>query len=78
LHKNRSALFAAELGVMLHEEMVMGFEESHLLIAFATYLIATASPGPATIAIMDIAMNEGRKSALIFSFGVLQKFRVKS
>ena len=56
---------------MLHEEMVMGFEESHLLIAFATYLIATASPGPATIAIMDIAMNEGRKSALIFSFGVL-------
>ena len=49
----------------------MGFEESHLLIAFVTYFIATASPGPATIAIMDIAMDRGRKSALIFASGIL-------
>lgn len=49
----------------------MGFEESYLLIAFVTYFIATASPGPATIAIMDIAMDRGRKSALIFASGIL-------
>jgi threonine/homoserine/homoserine lactone efflux protein len=42
-----------------------------MIIAFLTYLIATASPGPATIAIMDIAMDKGRKSALIFAAGVL-------
>ncbi len=49
----------------------MAFEESHLLIAFVTYLIATASPGPAIIAIMGIAMDKGRKSALIFASGIL-------
>jgi threonine/homoserine/homoserine lactone efflux protein len=51
--------------------MVMVFEYSHLLLAFVTYLIATASPGPATIAIMDIAMDKGRESALIFATGIL-------
>ncbi len=49
----------------------MAFEEGHLLIAFLTYLIATASPGPAIIAIMGIAMDKGRKSALIFASGIL-------
>ncbi len=52
----------------------MAFEASHLLIAFVTYLIATASPGPAIIAIiaiMGIAMDKGRKSALIFACGIL-------
>jgi threonine efflux protein len=49
----------------------MVFEYSHLLLAFVTYLIATASPGPATIAIMDIAMDKGRESALIFATGIL-------
>jgi len=49
----------------------MDFEASHILIAFITYFVATASPGPATIAIMDIAMSKGRKSALTFASGVL-------
>jgi threonine/homoserine/homoserine lactone efflux protein len=49
----------------------MGFEESHILLAFITYFVATASPGPATLSIMDIAMKSGRKPALIFASGVL-------
>jgi threonine/homoserine/homoserine lactone efflux protein len=49
----------------------MNIEESHILIAFITYFIATASPGPATISIMDIAMDKGRKPALTFASGVL-------
>ncbi|MFT5809823.1 MAG: threonine/homoserine/homoserine lactone efflux protein [Rubritalea sp.] len=52
-------------------ETIIAFEESHILIAFVTYLVATASPGPATIAIMDIAMDKGRKSVLVFASGVL-------
>lgn len=49
----------------------MSFETSDILIAFITFFVATASPGPATIAIMDIAMSKGRKSALTFVSGVL-------
>ncbi len=49
----------------------MEFEASHLLIAFVTYFVATASPGPAILAIMSIAMDKGRASALIFASGVL-------
>ncbi len=49
----------------------MEFEFSQILIALATYFVATASPGPATLSIMDIAMVKGRKSALIFASGVL-------
>lgn len=43
----------------------MGIEQSYIVIACATYFVATASPGPATIAIMEIAANKGRKPALI-------------
>ncbi|GGX47722.1 LysE family translocator [Saccharospirillum salsuginis] len=43
----------------------------NLLLAFAAYVIATASPGPATLAIMDVAMSQGRKSALVFAGGVI-------
>ncbi|MCF6189460.1 MAG: LysE family translocator [Cocleimonas sp.] len=49
----------------------MEFETSQILIALATYLVATASPGPATLAIMGIAMDKGRKPAVIFASGVL-------
>ncbi len=45
--------------------------DSHILIALLTYFVLVASPGPATIAIMDIAMDKGRRSALIFASGVL-------
>jgi len=49
----------------------MALETTQILIALATYLVATASPGPATLAIMDIAMDKGRKPAIIFASGVL-------
>ena len=41
------------------------------LLAYATYFVATASPGPSNLSIMGIAMNEGRRAALQFAAGVL-------
>lgn len=49
----------------------MNLEVSHILIALVTYFIATLSPGPANIAIMDLAMHKGRKPAFTFALGVL-------
>src|SRR5450830_1712879 len=43
---------------------------ANLLLAYSAYLVATASPGPSNLAIMAIAMNSGRKSALLFALGV--------
>lgn len=43
----------------------------NLLLAFGTYVIATASPGPATLAIMGVAMDQDRKAALVFAGGVI-------
>lgn len=43
----------------------------NLLLAFTAYVIATASPGPATLAIMGVAMDQGRRSALVFAGGVI-------
>ena len=41
-----------------------------LLPVYATYLIATASPGPSNMAIMGVAMSQGRSSALALALGV--------
>lgn len=41
-----------------------------LLPVYATYLIATASPGPSNMAIMGVAMSQGRASALALALGV--------
>lgn len=41
-----------------------------LLLVYATYLIATASPGPSNMAIMGVAMSQGRASALALALGV--------
>jgi threonine efflux protein len=41
------------------------------LLAYATYFVATASPGPSNLSIMGIAMSEGRRAALQFAAGVL-------
>ncbi|MGH8808101.1 MAG: LysE family transporter, partial [Noviherbaspirillum sp.] len=41
------------------------------LLAYSVYFVATASPGPSNLAIMSIAMNAGRKSALTFAVGVV-------
>ncbi|MBL4739370.1 MAG: LysE family translocator [Sneathiella sp.] len=44
---------------------------SDLLVAYLAYVIATASPGPANLAIMTTAMHQGRKSGLYLALGVV-------
>ncbi|RED52039.1 LysE family translocator [Aestuariispira insulae] len=41
------------------------------LLAFGTYIVATASPGPATLAIMGTAMRAGRSAGLSLAAGVI-------
>lgn len=47
------------------------FFSANLLLAYVAYFVGTASPGPSNLAIMSIAANEGRKSALAFAAGVI-------
>ena len=42
-----------------------------LLLVYTTYVIAAGSPGPSTMRIMGVAMNQGRKAGLIFASGVV-------
>jgi threonine efflux protein len=42
-----------------------------LLLAYCTYAVGTASPGPSNLSIMGLAMNSGRKPALLFAAGVI-------
>jgi len=42
-----------------------------VLLAYGTYLVIVASPGPSNLAIMSIAMSEGRRAALTFAAGVI-------
>jgi threonine/homoserine/homoserine lactone efflux protein len=50
----------------------MGTEHlNQLLLVYATYLIATASPGPSNMAIMGVAMEQGRGPALSLALGVV-------
>ena len=51
--------------------MEAGFLPSGLGIALATYAIATASPGPATLAIMGTAMSQGRAQGLVLAAGII-------
>jgi threonine efflux protein len=44
---------------------------SQLLPVYATYLVATASPGPSNMAIMGVAMSQGRAPALALALGVV-------
>ena len=44
---------------------------SQIAIVYATYLIATASPGPSNMAIMGTAMRDGRRPALVLAAGVV-------
>lgn len=41
------------------------------LLAFAAYLVGTASPGPSNLAIMSTAMSQGRSHALALAGGVV-------
>lgn len=43
----------------------------NLLLVYATYLIAVASPGPSTMAIMGAAMRQGRGAAVAMALGVM-------
>lgn len=47
------------------------FFTANLMLAYTAYFIGTASPGPSNLAIMSIAANHGRKSALAFALGVI-------
>ncbi|WP_118180113.1 LysE family translocator [Paraburkholderia phosphatilytica] len=47
------------------------FFSANLLLAWTAYFVGTASPGPSNLAIMSIAANNGRKSALAFALGVI-------
>ncbi|MBI3145953.1 MAG: LysE family translocator [Pseudogulbenkiania sp.] len=47
------------------------FFSANLLLAYTTYFVGTASPGPSNLAIMSIAANNGRKAALAFALGVI-------
>lgn len=42
-----------------------------LLLVYLAYIIAVASPGPSNMAIMGVAMGQGRKPALMLAAGVL-------
>jgi Putative threonine efflux protein len=42
-----------------------------LLLVYAVYLIAVASPGPSTMAIMRTAMGQGRGPAIVLALGVV-------
>jgi threonine efflux protein len=44
---------------------------SSLVLAYGTYAIGTASPGPSTMAIMATAMAHGRRQAIALSAGVI-------
>lgn len=43
----------------------------NLLLIYLAYLLATASPGPANLAIMTTSMRRGRKTGLTFALGVV-------
>ncbi len=44
---------------------------SQIVLAYGTYLVATASPGPSNMAIMGTAMRDGRLPALALAAGVI-------
>ncbi|SCX35377.1 LysE family translocator [Agrobacterium rosae] len=44
---------------------------SQIMLVYATYLLATASPGPSNMAIMATAMRDGRGPALALAAGVI-------
>lgn len=43
----------------------------HLMLVYAAYLIAVASPGPSNMAIMGVAMRQGRAAAVALALGVM-------
>ncbi|MEO0328521.1 MAG: LysE family translocator [Pseudomonadota bacterium] len=46
------------------------FDIASLMTIAVAFFIATASPGPATIAVATVSMNAGRKTGLLFGLGL--------
>ncbi|ACP21489.1 threonine efflux protein (plasmid) [Sinorhizobium fredii NGR234] len=46
-------------------------ELNHLLLVYTAYVIAAGSPGPSNMRIMGVAMNNGRRAALVLAAGVV-------
>lgn len=44
---------------------------SQLVLVFVAYIVGAASPGPSNMRIMGVAMDQGRKAALIIAAGVI-------
>jgi len=44
---------------------------AHLLLVYTAYVVGCASPGPSNLAIMGMAMNAGRKPAIMLALGVI-------
>lgn len=44
---------------------------SALLVIYVAYVVAAGSPGASTMAIMNIAMQHGRRPAIMFALGVV-------
>lgn len=44
---------------------------SALLVIYVAYVVAAGSPGASTMAIMNIAMEHGRRAAIIFALGIV-------
>ncbi|MBD0686226.1 amino acid transporter [Pseudomonas sp. PSB18] len=42
-----------------------------IMLAFGSYILAAASPGPSNMAIMGVAMRDGRSHALVLASGVM-------
>jgi threonine/homoserine/homoserine lactone efflux protein len=42
-----------------------------LLMVYVAFLLAVASPGPSTLAIMGTSMQQGRRAGLLFALGVV-------
>ncbi|MFZ6861933.1 LysE family translocator [Undibacterium sp. Ji67W] len=43
----------------------------YFLLAVISYLVATASPGPSNMALMAVAMNQGRQAAFAMACGIV-------
>ncbi|WP_174826341.1 LysE family translocator [Rhizobium ruizarguesonis] len=51
--------------------MRVGSEYQHLLLVYMAYVIAAGSPGPSNMRIMGVAMDQGRRAALVLAAGVV-------
>lgn len=55
---------------VVSRDFTMAYVE-HLAMVYGAYLVATASPGPSNMAIMAVAMKNGRKAGLAIAAGIV-------